>query len=460
MSTTTRSTTSPGTEQRMRPSVTHRIGVIVTGSLVAGLLAASVLVLGVFGGASENVIGGTTLLGFALGWGLMWFLSARRTDQPQRWAAVPAAAMTLTGVLLLAWPGMVTSAMFGWAWPPAMLTLVVWMIVGSRRQLRSRTRIWLLYPMFTVVTVGAVAGSYENLREVADRSAYPMTGQLVDVGGHTLHITCTGDGGPTVVLEGGFAATSATWGWIAPAVAKHARVCVYDRAGRGWSDPVSAPQDGAAIATDLHTLLDHAGVPGPYVLVGHSFGGLYVMAFAARYPQQVAGMVLLDSTSPKQFTLSAYPATYEAFRRATGLFPALSRVGLVRTAFTSPFATLPALSRDQETAFASTADMARSQRDEWAEAPTSMDQARALTTLGARPLFVLTAGNGAQQGWTTLQDQLAALSTNSVHRVLPDATHESLTQVQSFATQSSQAILRVVMSVRDASPLTQQGETS
>ena len=99
--------------------------------------------------------------------------------------------------------------------------------------------------------------------------------------------------------------------------------------------------------------------------------------------------------------------------------------------------------------------MARSQRDEWAEAPTAMEQARALTTLGARPLFVLTAGSGAQDGWMPLQDQLAALSSNSIHRVLPDATHESLTNHQREATESSRAILSVVASVRDSSPLTQ-----
>ena len=281
-----------------------------------------------------------------------------------------------------------------------------------------------------------------------------MTGQLVDVGGHKLHISCTGTGSPTVVLEGGFAATSATWGWVAPAVAQHTRVCVYDRAGRGWSES-AAPQDGVAIATDLHTLLARAGEPGPYVLAGHSFGGLYVMTFAARYPDQVAGMVLLDSTSPHQFTLPSYPLVYESFRRATGLFPALSRVGITRVAFAAPFATLPAQSREEETAFGSTPAMARSQRDEWAEAPTAMKQARALTTLGARPLYVLTAGKGAQKGWLPLQDQLAALSTNSVHRVLPGAVHESLTNSQRFAGQSSDAILSVLASVRDGSPLAQ-----
>ena len=87
--------------------------------------------------------------------------------------------------------------------------------------------------------------------------------------------------------------------WIAPAVARDTRVCVYDRAGRGWSDAADGPQDAVQTATDLHTLLDRAHIPGPYVLAGHSFGGLYVLTFAATYPDQVAGLVLLDSTAPK-----------------------------------------------------------------------------------------------------------------------------------------------------------------
>ena len=146
MATTTPTTTSPDTEQHVRPGRTHRIGVIVAGSLAAGLVAAAVLVLGVVGGASENVIAASALLGFALGWGMLWRLSARRTDQPQRWAAVPTVAMTMTAALLLVWPGVVATAAYGWVWPPAVLALIAWMAVASRRQLRSKTRPWLLYP--------------------------------------------------------------------------------------------------------------------------------------------------------------------------------------------------------------------------------------------------------------------------------------------------------------------------
>jgi pimeloyl-ACP methyl ester carboxylesterase len=94
---------------------------------------------------------------------------------------------------------------------------------------------------------------------------------------------------------------------IAPAVALDSRVCVYDRAGRGWSDAAAGPQDATQTAADLHTLLDRAHIPGPYVLAGHSFGGLHILAFAANYPDQVAGMVLLDSTAPAAAPTPAPP---------------------------------------------------------------------------------------------------------------------------------------------------------
>ena len=126
-----------------------------------------------------------------------------------------------------------------------------------------------------------------------------MPGQLVDVGGYRLHLHCTGTGSPTVILEPGQGGVSSDLAWIAPAVARDTTVCVYDRPGRGWSDAADRPQDGDQIAADLHTLLERAHVPGPYVLAGHSFGGLYVLRFAAQFPDHVAGLVLLDSTAPK-----------------------------------------------------------------------------------------------------------------------------------------------------------------
>ena len=107
----------------------------------------------------------------------------------------------------------------------------------------------LLYVVIVTLAVASVGGGYETVREAADTRAYPMPGELIDVGGHGLHLSCTGSGSPTVVLEPGGGGMSSSLGWIAPAVARDTRVCVYDRAGRGWSEPADKAQDGTQIAT-------------------------------------------------------------------------------------------------------------------------------------------------------------------------------------------------------------------
>jgi hypothetical protein len=271
---------------------------IVAASLATGLAAALALAAAPFIPAKDNILTGVVLLAFALGWALLAVLSVRFSTQPQRWAAAPAVFFAVAGLVSLRGSDAVRDV-FGWVWPPALLALVVWMIIRARRQLRSRGARWLLYPVLGVLVVASVGGGYQTVRAYLDARAYPMPGQLVDVGGHRLHLHCTGTGNPTVVLEPGLGGASTDFGWVAPAVAADSTVCVYDRAGRGWSDAVEGPRDAARIAADLHTVLDRAEVPGPYVLAGHSFGGLYVQTFAANYPDQVAGLVLLDSTAPK-----------------------------------------------------------------------------------------------------------------------------------------------------------------
>ena len=197
-----------------------------------------------------------------------------------------------------------------------------------------------------MLALASVGGGWETVSESADAQAYPMPGQLIDVGGHRLHLNCTGTGSPTVVLEPGAGGTSSDLGWIAPAVAHDTRVCVYDRAGRGWSEPADTPQDGAQIATDLHTLLHRGNVPGPYVMAGHSFGGLYALTFAARYPDEVAGMVLVDSTAPApSATPDAQPArdagSDDVMGRVSALVSTSARLGLGRLLALTDYATLP-----------------------------------------------------------------------------------------------------------------------
>ena len=279
------------------PGPRGHIGRVVAGSLATGLVAALLLVAAPVIPAEESDLTGAVLCGFALGWAMLAVLSVRFTDQPQRWAAAPALFMGLGGLFLMVF-GSSAREVLNWVWPPAMLALAIWMIVHARRRLRSRSRRWLLNPVLAMLALAAIGGGYETVREATDARAYPMPGRLIDVGGHRLHLHCTGSGSPTVVLEPGAGETSSNLGWIAPAVARDTRVCVYDRAGRGWSEPADNPPDGEQIATDLHTLLQRGHIAGPYVLAGHSFGGLYALTFAARYPGEVAGMVLVDSTAP------------------------------------------------------------------------------------------------------------------------------------------------------------------
>jgi pimeloyl-ACP methyl ester carboxylesterase len=416
--------------------MTSEINRIVVGCLTAGLVAALVLVVGPVAGAQEHVITGTVLLAFASSWALLATLSSLWTSQPQRWAAMPAVFMGLAGAGLLTFaPGDVVIDALGWIWPALLLVLLAVTVVRVQRSLHSRTRAWVVYPLLAVYGLSAVGGGYETLRASLDRRM-PAPGQLVDVGEYRLHLNCTGSGAPTVILESGLGETGAYWELIANAVAHDTRVCVYDRAGRGWSDPAPDTQDGVAVARDLHVLLERGHVPGPFVLVGHSSGAQYVRIFAGRYPEQVAGMVLLDGQPAEALeSLPNFPRFYNVFHRVFALLPSLARVGVGRL-----------ISHDYS------ARLARSLRDEFAELPTSLAQARSFQNLGDRPLVVVTAAREAMAGWLPLQDAMAKLSTNSRHEVVP-YTHNELITDQTAARTSTQAIRDVVRAVRSAGRL-------
>jgi pimeloyl-ACP methyl ester carboxylesterase len=282
-----------------------------------------------------------------------------------------------------------------------------------------------------------------------------MPGASYDVGGHRLHLNCTGTGSPTVVLENGLNETSPLWSAITARAAATTRVCAYDRAGQGWSGDVAHPQDGIAVVTDLHRLLAAAGETGPYVLAGHSSGGAFALTYAAKYPEQVAGMVLLDSSSPYQYTaLPDFPSTYAAMRRVLPVLPSLARLGARQL---TPASTYPALTPSataQVDAFANSPRGARNMRDEHSELRDVFAQAQALTTFGAKPLTVVTSRENADgtKGWTAAQDQMAALSTNSRHWV-SDATHIGLLSDAAGSTDSVRAIEAVVTAVRTGSRL-------
>jgi pimeloyl-ACP methyl ester carboxylesterase len=444
-----------GPDRPSRPGAGPRghIGWIVAGSLATGFVAALLLVAAPFIPAEENDVTGAVLCGFALGWAMLAVLSVRFTDQPQRWAAAPAVFMGLGGLLLIGF-GSSVHEVLSWVWPPALLALVVWMVVRARRQLRSRSGRWLLYPVFALMAVAAIGGGYETVAEALDEDP-PMPGQLIDVGGHSLHLRCSGSGSPTVVLEPGAGLMSSVLGWITPAVAPETRVCVYDRAGHGWSELADSPQDGAQTATDLHTLLQRGDVPGTYVLAGHSFGGLYALTFAAQYPDDVAGLVLVDTTAPAAEPVTATPdeaGSYDIMGRVSALLSSTAELGVGRLLSQGSYDSLPPQSADEAEATGSTASNLQSTIDEYLQANTSTGQAAALDDFGDKPLVVLTAGSGSDAD-KIAHDDLAALSTNSAHRVVDGATHESLILDEGDAATTTQAILDVVSSIQSAGPL-------
>ncbi|MGZ5400222.1 MAG: alpha/beta fold hydrolase [Nocardioides sp.] len=424
---------------------------IIAASLAAGVAVVLLLTLVVFAGATEGVITGSILVGFGFGWALIAALTSRYTNRPQRWAAVPAATLGATGLgLLAADPGNDAMTGLNWVWPPAVMVLAVWMFVQMRRSLTGRGR-WLLTPIIAALALASIGATVENLTLTRDQDTYAAPGTRYDVGGHQLHLDCHGHGGPTVVLFNGLGEISASWARITTPVAETTRVCAYDRAGQGWSDDADHPQDGIEAAQDLHTLLAAAGESGPYVLAGHSTGGTYALTYAARYPEQVAGMVLLDSSSPEQLTqVPAYAGQYALMRRGLALLPTLRRVGLSRVL---PGSHLPAPAAEQVTALTSTARAASNGRDELSVVLDVFAQAQALATLHDRPLAVITASeNVTNPGWTGAQDELAALSTNHVHRTV-DSTHAGLLEDRDPAVASVRAITEVISSVRTGSPL-------
>ncbi len=459
MSTTTAPTVAPGPADA--PALARRrIGPVVAGSLGLGLTTAVVSTLVVVPGATEPVVTGLVLVSFALGWLALW-RSARRTDQPQEWARVPAASMAAAGVAyLVVRPGDDTLGAAGWVWPPLVLVLVVWMVRQARTTLRSWTRPVLLYPVFLALALAAAGGVYETSQEAGGADDRATTGDLHDVGGHSLWLSCTGSGSPTVVLEAGLGGSSASMSaWVAPSVAADTRVCVYDRAGYGRSEPSNGSVSGQSTVSDLHAVLEAAGEPGPFVVAGHSTGAVYALLFADAYPDDVAGVVLLDGQPPDAMSgLPDYPAFYAGFRRVEALAPTLARFGVARLAAEWSDGTLPEPQRAESATDWSTPAHYRTLREELAALPDALDDADDAGPLGDVRLVVVTAERDAQDGWLPLQDALAGLSTDAVHLRLPDVTHTSLVEDPDDAAVAAGAIAGLVDAVRAGVPVSTVGE--
>jgi len=284
-----------------------------------------------------------------------------------------------------------------------------------------------------ILAAGAVAKS--NLAK-----GHPAPGQLVDVGGYKLHINCTGEGSPTVILESGWVESSSTWLLIQPEIAKTTRVCSYDRAGYGWSNPSPHPRTATWRADELHTLLVNANVPGPYVLVGHSLGGMLVRVYAYTYPDEVVGMVLVDSMHEEQYERipgqkNTIPDAVQQFR----MLGALSSTGIMALApQTIPNQEFPdEVFAQYKVAWATTGHLTAAAAEINAMLESTAEvRALHITSFGNLPLSVLsrdlyfpipslseTENQQLREETRAMQSELAALSINSIHTIAEQSGH-------------------------------------
>jgi pimeloyl-ACP methyl ester carboxylesterase len=270
-----------------------------------------------------------------------------------------------------------------------------------------RFLLWLGRIVAGLVILSLIGAVFESVSEASDTRAYPPPGQMVDVGGYRLHIYCTGTGSPTVVIDAGLGDWSTSWGFVQPEVAKVTRVCTYDRAGMGWSEPGPLPRDASQFAKELHALLHNANIPGPYILVGHSLGGLPVRVFTDDYPSEVAGVVLIDSMYPGQ-------STYATQTHTLSLLSVLARFGIVRL-LAGPLGMVAQDPPNEDALFSRSVRPQSLQTfaDEIQGIPDSLAQAGAVKSFGDIPLIVLSRGLDQNSDWQAGQAELRQLSTNS-----------------------------------------------
>jgi pimeloyl-ACP methyl ester carboxylesterase len=310
-----------------------------------------------------------------------------------------------------------------------------------------------------VTATALIAVLYQTISTAHDQRTYPPPGHLIDVGGYRLHLYCTGNGSPTVVLLGASFDTVSDWSWVQPKVAQVTRVCAFDRAGIGWSDLGPGPHDPQTNSRELHAALEKAGIGGPFVLVGHSFGGLYSRHYAAMYPHDVVGSILIEATSPDFLRRTGKPEVMpNADSRMINMGPVAARLGILRLfQFTPVDNGLPGKQRMELRAYYSTDRFADCARSIFRDFPTILAEVRATGSLGATPLIVVVGSRSENSSGTLfeLQKELAALSSDSAILIVEGADHESLVRSQHYSQGTIEAIIDVVDTARKHEPLQQ-----
>lgn len=285
----------------------------------------------------------------------------------------------------------------------------------------------ILILLLTPALWNLAATKYQHAR-------HPAPGAFFDVEGRRMHIYCTGAGPYTVVIEVGASADSLGWRGIQKTLSQTTRVCAYDRNGHGWSEPSPGSHDADTIARKLHVLLDKAAVPRPLILTAHSAGGLYIRAYTRQFPQEVAGAVMIDSSSPAQFyELPGWRAGWEHDKRNLPREIWKDRLEvwsgwdrLAGKCHNSPSNELEYLAAEYD-AETCRLKYAGEEDNELPDFERSFMEAGRLASFGDIPLLIVSRDtrNGGQddQIWDREQEQLKTLSTRSWRVIAKGAGH-------------------------------------
>lgn len=324
----------------------------------------------------------------------------------------------------------------------------------------KRSLIILTVLIFVLAITGML---YQTAAAESDQRKYPPPGVLVNVDGYQMHIYCTGEGSPTIILDHVGGGSSVDWALIQPELAKHTRVCAYDRAGFGWSDANPAPRTMEQQVHELHKLLQGANELGPYILVGHSFGARVNRVYAARYPDEVTGMVLMDAGI--LYDDPRYPAELhldsesedQMIHAARWLAP-FGVVRLARPLMDFQTYDLPEEAHLASDSFAVSPDYFQSVITQGESMPTVLQEEHKVTSLGDIPLLVLVATepeDAVRKVWNQANIEMVGLSTNGSYRVVDGATHMSLAYRQADAQICAAGILDVLDAARSGKKLAQ-----
>ncbi len=326
----------------------------------------------------------------------------------------------------------------------------------------KRGLVGLLILLVGIPVIGMI---YQAAAEASDRRAYPPPGQMVNVDGHMMHLYCTGEGSPTIILEAGAFSFSSEWYWVQQQLSETNKVCSYDRAGNGWSEPVAGLRDGVTLIRELHSLLAAADVPGPYVLAGHSLGGPLIRIYAQQYSDEVLGLVLVDSAVPYSWLgVSDFEQWRAQNESAYTLLTILQRVGAARIIIQREFQgyNYPPEIVNQLTAFKATAQGVDTWDAEFRLAQWELgQQSQAAEELGDLPVIVMWASYPdvtAPQERAYLESVWASVpefSSNSRVLTAEGSNHGSIIGNEQYARQVTDAILAVSEAAETGEPLAQ-----